>query len=238
VLDFPTWKRIWLWFLALVCIVAALPSLAALSNVPWPSALPDPQVNLGLDLAGGSQLLLEANPQEVARQRLEGKEEDVRRVMSQAEPRIHIGDVSTGNGRLTFLVDDPSQVDAAREQVLPLMNGRGVTREWNLEVVDGTRFVLTPTQSGIDTAVSSAMDSAIDVVRKRIDALGTREPTIIREGATPSSSSRCSARPPSSNSSWSTRPRCRPMSTRASPHLVAKSCPARRAPTTQAASSR
>jgi preprotein translocase subunit SecD len=50
-------------------------------------------------------------------------------------------------------------------------------------VVDGNRFVLTPTQEGIDQAVSQAMDTAVEVVRKRIDALGTKEPTIIRQGA-------------------------------------------------------
>jgi preprotein translocase subunit SecD len=43
--------------------------------------------------------------------------------------------------------------------------------------------VLTPTKEGIDQAVSGAMDTATEVVRKRIDALGTREPTIIRQGA-------------------------------------------------------
>jgi len=50
-------------------------------------------------------------------------------------------------------------------------------------VRDGTRFVLTPTKEGIDQAVSNAMETATEVVRKRIDALGTREPTIIRQGA-------------------------------------------------------
>lgn len=45
-------------------------------------------------------------------------------------------------------------------------------------------MVLTPTEDGLETAVSQAMDSATEVVRKRIDALGTREPTIIRQGDT------------------------------------------------------
>ena len=42
---------------------------------------------------------------------------------------------------------------------------------------------MTPTQAGLDAAISTAMDGATDVVRKRIDALGTREPTIVRQGA-------------------------------------------------------
>ena len=42
---------------------------------------------------------------------------------------------------------------------------------------------MTPTQAGIDAFVNEAMDGATDVVRKRIDALGTREPTIVRQGS-------------------------------------------------------
>jgi preprotein translocase subunit SecD len=49
-------------------------------------------------------------------------------------------------------------------------------------VVDGSRFVIAQTSAGLDLAVNNAMDSATEVVRKRIDALGTREPTIIRQG--------------------------------------------------------
>jgi len=64
------------------------------------------------------------------------------------------------------------------------MSGSGLVREWNLSVVDGQRMILTPTEDGLETAVAQAMDSATEVVRKRIDALGTREPTIIRQGDT------------------------------------------------------
>ncbi|WEK46716.1 MAG: protein translocase subunit SecD [Candidatus Andeanibacterium colombiense] len=181
-LEFPTWKRIWLWLITLAVVAAAVPSMVTIAGFKWPDGLPDRQIALGLDLAGGSHLLLEASPDQVGRQRLETMEEDVRRTLRLATPRIAIGDLSTANGRLSFLLADPSQLDAAREEVLPLLNGSGTTREWNLEVVDGSRIVLTPTQAGLKAAVSKAMDSATDVIRKRIDALGTREPTIIREG--------------------------------------------------------
>ena len=43
---------------------------------------------------------------------------------------------------------------------------------------------ITPTRAGLDQAITTAMDSATEVVRKRIDSLGTREPTIIRQGDT------------------------------------------------------
>ena len=183
-LDFPTWKKTWLWLITAAAILAALPSLASLANQRWPDALPDPTVNLGLDLAGGSHILLEAEPDQVAQQRLENMEEAVRGAMRQAEPRIRIGDVSTRGGRLSFMLDDAGDIDRARELLTPMMNGAGLVREWDLSVVDGSRIVLEQTDAGLDQAVTDAMDSATEVVRKRIDALGTREPTIIRQGDT------------------------------------------------------
>ena len=181
-LDFPVWKRIWLWGLTLLAALAAVPSLVTQFGGTWPGMLPNPQVALGLDLAGGSQLLLEAQPADVAKQRLDAMDETVRTKLRDAKPRIQIGDVSTADGRLSFMLEDPSQVDAAREALLPALNGAGTVREWDLQVLDGNRFVLTQTKQGLANAVDQAMASATEVVRKRIDALGTKEPTIIREG--------------------------------------------------------
>ncbi len=181
-LDFPRWKKIWLWGITAIAILAAIPSLASLTDTDWPDALPSPTVNLGLDLAGGSHILLEADQSQVSQQRLENMEEAVRNALGDAEPAIRIGDISTADGRLSFMLDDPSRIDAAREAILPLMNGTGLVSEWNLEVVDGNRMVLTQTESGLQDAITLAMDSATDVVRRRIDSLGTREPTILRQG--------------------------------------------------------
>jgi len=183
-LDFPLWRRVFLWGITLALSLAAMPSIASLAGVKWPESLYGPEVNLGLDLAGGSHILLEAQPSQVAAQRLETLEESVRQVLREAEPRIRIGDMSTSDGRLSFMLEEPGEVDAAREVLMPLINGTGLVREWDLTVVDASRFVLTPTSQGLDQAVTNAMDSATEVVRRRIDSLGTREPTIIRQGAT------------------------------------------------------
>ena len=184
-LEFPRWKVIWLWLITLVCVLAAVPSLTSTMGLSWPSALPAPKINLGLDLAGGSHILLEADPTQVRQQRIEGMEESVRNKLKQDGKNIRISDISNRDGALTFLVEDPGKVDAVREAILPLTSGAGMTgqRDWKIDVNDGNRFVLTPTQEGIDQAVSQAMDTAVEVVRKRIDALGTKEPTIIRQGA-------------------------------------------------------
>ncbi|MBD2842223.1 protein translocase subunit SecD [Erythrobacter rubeus] len=183
-LDFPLWKKIWLWVLTLVAVAAAIPSLYNATGGEWPEGLPSPTVNLGLDLAGGSHLLLEAESEEVAAQRLENMEEAVRAAMRNAEPRIRIGDVSTANGELSFMLDSAADIDRARGILEPMMQGQNLVREWDLSVVDTQRMVLTPTQGGTENAVNDAMESATEVVRRRIDELGTREPTIIRQGDT------------------------------------------------------
>ncbi|TCP37314.1 protein translocase subunit SecD [Sphingomonas sp. BK235] len=184
-LDFPRWKVIGIWLL-----LAALVSLAIPSFVPervtqgW--GVTPPRINLGLDLAGGSYLLLEADTNDVATTRVEAMREQVQAEMRRQTPRIEIGEISSRNGQLSFLLRDPRQVDAARERLLQITGtGAGMTgqRQWDIQVVDTSRFVLTPTAAGLKQAVETAMGDATEVVRRRIDELGTREPTIIRQGS-------------------------------------------------------
>ncbi|OYY68766.1 preprotein translocase subunit SecD [Sphingomonas sp. 28-63-12] len=181
--DFPRWK-----------IASIIAFLGALMLLAVPSFVPEsmtaglgfklPRINLGLDLAGGSYLLLEADTNDVAVARIEQMRDTVLTEMKRGSPKIGIGDISTRDGKLSFLLRDVTQVDEARERLLPLTNGAGLTgqRDWNIEVVDGQRFVLTQTEAGLSQAINTAMGDATEVVRRRIDELGTREPTIIRQG--------------------------------------------------------
>ena len=182
-LDFPRWRQVWLWFITLACAVAALPSLFAVANLPWPAMLPDAKVNLGLDLAGGSHLLLEAEIDEVRKLRLEQMEDSVRQRLTRGENKIEIGDISTKDGKVSFMLTDPSRADFVREQLQTLTTGAGLSgqRDWDL-AINGGLIELTPTEAGLNQSVDQAMGAAVEVVRKRIDKMGTREPTIIRQG--------------------------------------------------------
>jgi len=185
-LDFPRWKILWIIALLTFGVVLALPSLmpeATQARIPVVSLMP--RFNLGLDLSGGSHLLLEADTADLARQELQKKEEEVRTEMRRGTPQIDIGDISTAGGDLSFFVRDVAQLDAAVERARTLTNAVGVTgqRDWNVAVVDSTRIVMTPSKAGLAKATEDAMKVATEVVRKRIDELGTREPTIVREGS-------------------------------------------------------
>lgn len=184
-LEFPTWKRVILWFMTLAFTFAAVPSMANLAGLSWPSFLPSPTINLGLDLAGGSHMLLEAQRSQVAKTQLDSMEESVRTALSHAKPPIAISDFSRSGDSFSFIVKDPKQVDAAQALIEPMTKGAGYTghRDWTIQVDSGDRIVLTETQAGLDIKMDQAMNSATDVVRRRIDALGTREPDIRRQGS-------------------------------------------------------
>ncbi len=183
-LDFPRWK---VWGVSLLCLLGiafAVPSFVPEAQVAkWPGFLPSTQVNLGLDLAGGSHLLLEADTSGVAKQRLDTMEETIRVGMRRASPRIEIGEISTSGGRLSFMVRNPAQVDAAvefaRAQTQPVGLG---PRDWDVTVMDQNRVVMTPTKAGLEAALDSAMDTAREVVYNRVDPEGTKEVTVVRQG--------------------------------------------------------
>ena len=116
-LDFPRWK-VWLVLVTTVIgIVLSLPSILPSSVTTYfPERFRSTKINLGLDLAGGSHLLLEADTSDVAKQRLERMEESIRTEMRRNEPKIEIGDISTASGVLAFFVRDTTQLDAAVER--------------------------------------------------------------------------------------------------------------------------
>ena len=186
-LDFPRWKVASIIGLLAVLCALAIPSFFSESTTSKWGAIPHKRINLGLDLAGGSYLLLEADTADLANSRIEAMRDSIAGTMRNGTPRIAIGDISVRGGQLSFLLRDPSQVDAARERLLSITGGgAGMSgqREWDINVVDTSRFVLKPTEAGLQQAIDTAMKDATEVVRRRIDELGTKEPTIVRQGAT------------------------------------------------------
>lgn len=186
-LDFPKWKVWAVWASIALCFLLAIPSfIPEDARARWPGWVPQPVVNLGLDLAGGSSILLEADTADLARTRLAAKRDEIETEFRRQDPRIDIGEISMRDGIISFMVRDPAQVDAARERLLQLTgSGAGMTgqREWTIEVRDSTRFVVTQTRAGLDQAVKQAMSDAREVVDRRINALGTLEPTIVLQGS-------------------------------------------------------
>jgi len=185
-LDFPRWKVLWIWLLLLTGVALAIPSLMP-DRVARQLHLDGmSRISLGLDLQGGSHLLLEADTADLVKLNLQKMEDIIRAEMRRGDTKIDIGDISTSNGQLSFFVRNVNQLDAAVEKARAQTTAVGVTgqRDWNVQVVDSTRIVMTPTKAGIDASVDNAMKTATEVIRTRIDSTGVKEPTIVREGAT------------------------------------------------------
>jgi len=182
-LDFPRWKVLSIFGFLAVLMALAIPSFFPEDMTKgWPV---HPRINLGLDLAGGSYLLLEADTSQLVTDRVNLMSDSVATAMRKA-PRIDIGDITTDGGKVSFMLRNVGQLEDARQRLSQMTTGAQMTgqRDWDIQVVDSTRFVITPTKAGVDEAIDSAMSGATEVVRRRIDSLGTREPTIIRQGAT------------------------------------------------------
>jgi len=185
-LDFPRWK---VWFVIVTTvmgIIAAVPSmLPEATRNQLPGWLKNTHINLGLDLSGGSHLLLEADTADVRKQQVERMEETIRTEMRRASPRLEISDISTANGVLSFMPRNPAQLDQAVDVARQQTNGVGIggQRDWNVAVRDSTRIVMTPTEAGVNYEIDSALDTARNVVAKRIDPEGTKEITVVRQGA-------------------------------------------------------
>ena len=186
-LDFPPWK---VWTIALVALLGvlfAVPNFFPESVVKtWPSGLPRNQLSLGLDLRGGSHLMLEAATEDVRKTKLEALEDTVRGELRDATGgAVAFSDLSTTGGRLSVTITDPAALDRAVEALRKLsqpMGGLTGQRDLDVSVVDGNRIVMTETDAGLAKAIDDAMAQAVEVIRKRIDELGTREPSITRQG--------------------------------------------------------
>ncbi|MFC3440003.1 protein translocase subunit SecD [Sphingobium rhizovicinum] len=183
-LNFSRWAVAAILLPLVLGVLCAVPSFLPDATVAQLPGFMRTRVNLGLDLAGGSHLLLEASTQDVAKQRLANMEEQVRTELRRGDPKIAIGDISSRDGKLSFMVRDPAQVDAAVERIRPLTQGAGLTgqRDFNVEVVNSSTVTITPTDAGIKSAIKSAMEVSTEVIRRRIDEMGTREPTIQQQG--------------------------------------------------------
>ncbi|MEQ8825153.1 MAG: protein translocase subunit SecD [Filomicrobium sp.] len=176
---------------ALVClwgIFATLPNFLSEETLKnyWPGFLPNKQLQLGLDLKGGAHLLLQMDSSELKKDWLKAIRGDVRRVFRTAKIRFK-GLGQTPELVRVKLVNESDRTEALRQlRTIPQQIGSGFTADsgYDIEVSEGSDgFIeLQPTQAGIAQRISGAITSAIEVIRKRIDNIGTSEPSIVRQG--------------------------------------------------------
>jgi preprotein translocase subunit SecD len=177
--NIPRWKFI---FVLCVCALAVLYSLPNVlpSNlrdkvVELPQWLPSKTVNLGLDLQGGSHLLLEVGIDAVVRERAESLVQTARPDLREA--RIGYTRIAAipGGMRLTLRAD--ADVDAARRIMRDLDDGLDV-----IVSEDDLTIEVTYSEDALKQMGDQTISQSIEIIRRRVDETGTREPVIQRQG--------------------------------------------------------
>ncbi|HEX6143703.1 MAG TPA: protein translocase subunit SecD [Geminicoccaceae bacterium] len=179
-LQFPRWKIALVLLVVLAGVVYSLPNLFPRATMErMPDWLPHQQINLGLDLQGGSHLLLEVDVGAVVRERLESLVDEVR--LALRGERIGYRNLGIQGEAVSFTLTDPAQAPRARELVEAL-NTDPLSAELEIGASEGGRFQLALTEDARQARVSAAVSQSLEIVRRRIDEVGTREPTIQRQG--------------------------------------------------------
>ncbi len=184
-LFFTRWKAAAILLTALVVCMFALPNFFSESTVKkWPSWA-QRHVVLGLDLQGGSHLLLEVDSSAVRKEQLQSVADEVLRVLRPA--RIPFtGRAIRGNSVEVHITRD-ADIDTAlaklRELSQPMSGILGSTGQRNIDINNnGGLITLTPTEPAITERVRQAVDQSIQIIERRVNELGLVEPTIQREG--------------------------------------------------------
>ncbi|MBX6329492.1 MAG: protein translocase subunit SecD [Pseudolabrys sp.] len=184
-LYFTRWKAAAILLTAFIVCLFAVPNFLPSAVVDsWPKWA-QRHVVLGLDLQGGSHILLAVDTNAVRKEKLEALRDDVRRVLREA--RIgYTGLVVRGNS-VEVRIREAGQVDPAlaklRELSQPLGGFLGASGQRTLDVgSDGNLIRLTVTDPAILERVRQAVDQSIQIIERRVNELGTVEPLIQREG--------------------------------------------------------
>ncbi len=192
-LHFTPTKMIAILVAVLFGVLLASPNLFSQSTLDaLPSWMPKNQVSLGLDLQGGVHLQVKVQQSDIAEERLENLESDVRSLMRDRTqgPLGYSGIRAVGN-KVTLRLLKPEDATAAKERlatlltpVVPtgtLLGGLGIVEVEQTELSVGV-LEFTLTEEGIEERLRSAVSQSIEVIRRRVDELGTTEPIIQRQG--------------------------------------------------------
>ncbi len=142
------------------------------------------KINLGLDLQGGSYLLLEIDNEPVKIQKLQNTTSNIRNFFK--KKKINFSDLRIQNDKLKFTVSD-SEIDLVKtlfldkeSEINPYYN-QYKSHQFDLSNKDN-EFTLEFSKYGLIEIKVSSQDQAIEIVRRRVDEVGTNEPNILKRG--------------------------------------------------------
>ena len=154
----------------------------------WPEFLPSALLNLGLDLRGGAHLLAEVQVADVYAQRIDGMWPDVRDALR--DVRDQVGSVRrepSVPGVLRVAISKPEAMAVALDKVKslaqPLVTATGIG-QFDIDVtVEGANIIVQLSEDERAATDNRTIQQSLEIIRRRVDEVGTREPTIQRQGA-------------------------------------------------------
>ena len=174
-LQFPPWKITIILLVCLIGLVYAAPNtLDTDYSDDVPNFAPGKKVSLGLDLQGGSYLLLQVELEVVIRERFESIVDAVRQTLRRQ--RIGYRDLGADDNGVGFTIREQGDIAQARELL------GEVDPQTEVEIDDAGNGRIVMTEEAQEEARLAALQQSIEIVRRRIDETGVREPTIQRQG--------------------------------------------------------
>ena len=185
-LHFSTWKQVAIILICVIGVLLVIPNFFSRETVnSWPRWLPHTQLNLGLDLRGGAHLLLAMETADVRKDWLDTLRDDARKRLRDA--KIGFAGLGIANNSIQVRLAKPEDADGAMRELRGLVQQTGILRttvaDVELTKAEGGLIIITPTEAGLQSRITNAIGAAIETVRRRVDALGTTEPTIVRQGS-------------------------------------------------------
>ena len=187
-LNFSRTKIIFISFIVLMGFLFALPNALTQNQIDnLPDWMPKDQITLGLDLQGGTYMLLEVDLTAVIQQRYDILIDDVRNTLRENNIRA-LAPTSDGTSVIVKINRDEDFLQAfemIEDLSQPITNSILAVSQSDIAVEDmgdnTIRVTLTP--EGIAQREKFAVDQSLEVVRRRIDELGTKEPTVQKQGS-------------------------------------------------------
>ncbi len=160
-----------------VCILGALLCLPNL--LPRPAAwLPWRQVHLGLDLRGGSYLLLQVDADAVRKERLDTILDRARQALAGQYRTL-----AEAGGAVAVTLRNPAQAASATEALRTQAANPDGGQDFDITPGADGALTLTPNEAALRARTTAAVQQSIEIVRRRIDATGVLDPQITRQGA-------------------------------------------------------
>ena len=144
----------------------------------------DKKVNLGLDLQGGSYLLLEINSDLLVEEKIQSKVIPIKKLLK--ENNIGFNNFKINSSSLNLKVDDLDKFElvffSKKDNFVNPYIDNYRSHELNFKKLDNNNIEVSFSKFGLLSINNAALNQSIEIVRRRIDDVGTKEPTILQRG--------------------------------------------------------